>query len=413
MKARIVALATVLDVLVLIGLGLGLFFAPLTLMWAFDDGFATDLMFSWAATVDIWLLGHGVPLYFSLPEDLADSLALGVLSREFGVDVALLGVGLLTALWGYKIGNRQSTQSFPLLVWSLAVGTMAGVSFLVVFFLPEHVIQVGLMDALVRPALFLAAGLAIATWMGPHSSGREAMKKRLPGSVHAVVGSGFIAGLGSLFAILALSAMVVAIMLVVSFGTVISLYEALQPGALGIVALSIAQLVLLPTLIVWAASFLIGPGFTLGVGAVVSVLGTNLQAVPALPILGIIPAQPPAMGLVIIAIPVSIAFVSGFVLRSRLLGKRERLWADIDTTGFFGQPLVQFFVTGVVAGLVAAASGALLADMVSGQMGPGRFQVVGPDPAAVALWLGLEVGIGVFAGALSGSLSRTMTGSGR
>ena len=77
MNARIVSFATVLDIVVLVGLGLGLIFAPLTLIWAFDDGFSTDLLMSWAAAVDIWLLGHGVPLSFTVPPDLADALALG------------------------------------------------------------------------------------------------------------------------------------------------------------------------------------------------------------------------------------------------------------------------------------------------------------------------------------------------
>jgi hypothetical protein len=406
MNARIVALATVLDVLVLMGLGLGLFFAPLTLMWAFDDGFSTDLMFSWAASVDIWLLGHGVPLFFSLPEDLADSLALGMLSRDFVVDVALLGIGLLTLLWGYRMGNRASTERFPFMVWSLAMGTMVGATFLIVYFLPEQVLTINLMDALVRPALFLATGLALATWVGPYSSGREVMKKRLPTGVHTVVGSGFIAGLGSVFALLAVSAVVVAIVLVGSFVTVISLYEALQPGALGIVALSIAQLALLPTLIVWAATFLIGPGFTLGTGAVVSALGTTVQVVPALPILGIIPQAPPALGFGVIAIPVIIAFIAGFALRNRLMGKKTSLFRDIGDTEFFAQPVVQIFLAAVIAGLVAAGTGAFIAELASGQMGPGRFQTVGPDPQAIALWLGLEVGIGAGVGAFAGAVSR-------
>ena len=73
MNARLIALATVLDVVVLMGLGLGLFFAPLTLVWAFDDGFSTDLVASWGIAVDGWMLGHGVPLHFALSPELADS----------------------------------------------------------------------------------------------------------------------------------------------------------------------------------------------------------------------------------------------------------------------------------------------------------------------------------------------------
>ncbi len=113
MNARLNALATVLDVLVLVGLGLGLFFAPLTLVWAFDDGFSTDLLLSWAIAVDGWMLGHGVPLTFTLDETLAQSLSLGAANSVFVVDVALLGVGLLSVLWGYRIGRRSGTRILP------------------------------------------------------------------------------------------------------------------------------------------------------------------------------------------------------------------------------------------------------------------------------------------------------------
>ena len=62
MKARLVLLATILDVVVLAGLGVGIFFAPLTLVWAFSDGFSTQLADSWAVAVQGWFLGHSVPL---------------------------------------------------------------------------------------------------------------------------------------------------------------------------------------------------------------------------------------------------------------------------------------------------------------------------------------------------------------
>lgn len=413
MNARIVALATVLDVVVLMGLGLGLFFAPLTLIWAFDDGFSTDLLFSWAASLDLWLLGHGVPLAFSLPVELADSLSLGSLSREFIVDVALLGVGLLSLLWGYRIGRRESTIRYPLMVWTLSVATMVGATFLLVFFAPAHVVEIQLIDALVRPSLFLAAGLAIATWVGPDSIGKEVLSKNLPEGAFAVVRSSFVAGLGSVFALLTVSAIAVAIVLVASFSRVISLYEALQPGIFGIIALSVAQLALLPTLIVWAATFLVGPGFALGSGAIVSPLGTELQTVPALPILGIIPSNPPAIGIIVVAIPLLLAVVAGLSVRSRLIRDTESLWGDMHTTGFFGQPFVRMFLTAVLSAFVAAALGGFLAEMVSGQMGPGRFAVVGPESSTVALWLGIEVGVGVFLGVLSGSLSSKLALSSR
>jgi len=408
MNARITALATVLDIVVLVGLGLGFFFAPLTLMWAFQDDFSTDLLLSWAASVDIWMLGHGVPLVFTLPPELADSLALGSLSSSFTVDVALLGLGVLSVLWGYRIGSRESTKRYPLLVWFLAVGTMAGLSFAMVFFLPEHVVAIGMMDAVVRPALFLATGLAIATWAGPDAAGTSALDAALPKGLSTVVRAGFAAGLGSVVALVGAAALVVAGLLVVSFSRVISLYEALQPGALGIVSLSIAQLVLLPTLIVWALSWMVGPGFTLGAGALVSPLGTNLQAVPALPLLGIVPNEVPEFAFAIVVLPVVIAFIAGLVVFRRVVGSTgHRVWHDMSTTSFFAQPLIQLVGAAVFAGAVAAGFAGLLAELASGQMGPGRFVLVGPSPEAVALWCGVEVLMGVLLGSFAAALTRS------
>jgi hypothetical protein len=406
MNARFVALATVLDVVVLVGLGVGIFIAPLTLVWAFDDGFSTDLATSWGVAVDGWLLGHGVPLAISVPKDLADSLALGTLGQRFRVDVALLGVALLTVLWGYRIGSREETKRHPLLTWMLSIGVMVALSWMLVLSSPGGIVSIELMDALVRPALFLAAGLALATWAGPNTAGRTLLRERMPTKASAILRSGFAAGMGSLAGMLGVAALTVAGLLVVSWVPVISLYESLQPGAFGIVALSIAQLALLPTVVVWAFSWLVGPGFALGVGAMVSPLGTTLQAVPALPLAGILALDVPAWSLAVMAVPLVVAFTAGLASRTRLLGrKRGGLWRTGDTTSFDEQPLVTILFTALLAAGVAAGAGAILSSLASGGMGPGRFIEVGPDPAQIALWWGVEVLFGVLLGLLSGGLS--------
>jgi len=414
MNARLTALATVLDVVVLVALGVGLFFAPLTLVWAFEDGFSTELAASWGVAVNGWFLGHGVPLVLTIPPSLAQSLGIGTLDSQFQLDVALLGIALLTLLWGYRIGNRDGTKRFPLLTWVLAVGVMVGLSFLLLWSLPVQVVDIDVLDALVRPALFLAAGLALATWAGPDTAGRALMRDVVPGKLSAIVRSGFAAGVGSLAGILGLAAVAVAALVLVSFASVVSLYEALQPGVYGIIALSIAQLAFLPTVVVWAFSWMVGPGFSLGVGAMVSPLGTNLQAVPALPLAGIVPSEVPTFALMIIVVPVVVAFGAGLASRARLVGDtRGGLWQDIQTTRFADQPLVQIGVAAVIAGGVAAGGGAVLAAVTSGQMGPGRFVLVGPDPAQIALWWGLEVFIGVLLGLISGGLRRSAVSAGR
>ena len=214
-------------------------------------------------------------------------------------------------------------------------------------------------------------------------------------------------------AVIGLSAVTVALVLVFSYATVISLYESLQPGVWGLVALTVAQLALLPTLIIWAASVLIGPGFSLGIGALVSPLGTTLQVVPALPILGVIPQDASVIGIVMIAIPVMVAGGAGLAIAQRVIGTTKALWHPITQTPIFQQPLVQLLSVATVAGLVAAGSMAVLADLASGAIGPGRFLEVGPDPSAIALWWGLEVGAGVLIGSVFGALSSLSRNSAR
>jgi hypothetical protein len=281
MNARLNALATVLDVVVLVGLGLGLFFAPLTLVWAFDDGFATDLLLSWAIAVDGWMLGHGVPLTFTLDPLLAQSLSLGDTNSNFVVDVALLGVGLLTLLWGYRIGRRSGTRIYPVSTWFLAVGTLVALSFAMVFFLPAHMVSMELMDALVRPALFLAAGLALATWVGSRAPGGQVLEGVLPEGLLAVLRTGVKAGGASLVGLVGVAALSVAGLVLVSFGTMITLYESLQPGVWGIIVLSMAQLALLPTAIVWSVMWMVGPGFALGNRSLGVSLGIDSSSCPS------------------------------------------------------------------------------------------------------------------------------------
>lgn len=407
MNARLNAFATVLDVVVLVGLGLGLMFAPLTFVWAFDDGFATDLLLSWAIAVDGWMLGHGVPLTFTLDPTLAQSLSLGESSSTFVVDIALLGLGLITLLWGYRIGRRSGTRIYPVSTWFVAVGTLVALSFVMVFFLPAHMVTMELMDALVRPALFLAAGLALATWVGSRAPGGRVLEGALPETLLAVMRTGVKTAGASVLGLVALASLAIAGLVLWSFGTMIVLYESLQPGVWGIITLSIAQLALLPTAIIWGAMWMVGPGFALGTGALVSPLGTTVQAVPALPLLGVIPSTPPMGAIMIVAVPLAVSFIAGVAATTMLLGNNPGdLWRNVGDTEFHHQPLVQILAASAVAGALGSFAGFVLASMTSGSAGPGRFQNVGADPAQIALWWGLEIFVGVLLGLLSGALGR-------
>ncbi|MFT2690903.1 DUF6350 family protein [Clavibacter zhangzhiyongii] len=160
----------------------------------------------------------------------------------------------------------------------------------------------GVAPALVRgavlPTLVLALGLLIGgiarvdraragSWWGSLSSGRAAAAirggardalDRLPEGAASVAATALRGGAAAAFAVVAFSAVVVAVLLGLQYATVITLYETLQTGIVGGVALTLGQLALLPNLVLWASSWLIGPGFALGTGSSVSPLGTSRSA---------------------------------------------------------------------------------------------------------------------------------------
>jgi len=243
--------------------------------------------------------------------------------------------------------------------------------------------------------------------VGSRAPGGQVLEGVLPEGLLAVLRTGVKAGGASLVGLVGVAALSVAGLVLASFGTMINLYESLQPGVWGIIVLSMAQLALLPTAIVWSVMWLVGPGFALGTGALVSPLGSTLQAVPALPILGIIPANPPAGAVMVIAIPLAVSFIAGVAATAILLGEKPgSLWRSVQSTEIHQQPLLRIIAASALAGAFGAFGGFLLAAMTSGAAGPGRFQNVGADPGQIALWWGVEIFVGVLLGLVSGALGR-------
>ena len=145
--------------------------------------------------------------------------------------------------------------------------------------------------------------------------------------------------------------------------------DALGTDVFGGAMLAVAQLGLLPNLVVWAVSWLTGTGFAVGAGTMFApdrVLGGPM---PALPLLGALPTQ--AGGLLTWA-PVVVVVVGASRRSCCTVGcrrtRRGSRWPPWS---------LRPCVAGVVAGALAALSG--------GPAGPGRMAVVGPAPLRVAL----------------------------
>jgi hypothetical protein len=394
MNARLAALLTALETLVVVGIGVGIFFAPLSLVWAIDDQFSTDLLTYWRVSADFWMIGHGVPVSVSLTDDVAQSLGLAQSQRNFILSAAPLGPAVLTLWWGFRMGRRDLMIDYPIVVWLVGLITLAGLSYGIHASAHHVMATADVVEATLRPSLFLAAGLIIASWTSKWSQGRQWLQSSLSESAWGVLSAGVKAGIGAAFGLLGIAGMVFAGMLLFSYATVVGLFESLGPSVIGLIVLFLGQLAFVPSLVVFVSSWLVGPGFSLGTAAQFSPLGTDIQALPALPILAALPTNPDSIGFTIIAIPVLAALAAGALAEREI--HRGTPKASVSMSP--GRQTAAVFGSSVIATAIGVLIVAVPASLASGALGPGRFQMVGIDLPQLVLWWGVELFAGVVLG---------------
>ena len=143
-----------------------------------------------------------------------------------------------------------------------------------------------------------------------------------------------------------------------------ALYEALQPGVAGGIALLLLQLAFAPNAMVWSASYALGSGFSFGAGSVIAPAGTQLGMVPAIPLLGALPS--PGPGDLMQLWWLASGAVAGAIACWVVLG-----WRTIPRFD-------QASLTGGGCGLLAGAVFAGLAWAASGDLGTLRLAGLGP-----------------------------------
>lgn len=365
-------------------IGVAIPLVPLTLVWAIQFGFAPSYEIFWRGSVDVWLIGHGVDTTFRLDPATAASLGVAGADRPVLITIALLGFALLTALLGVRAGARIA-QTGHVILGSAVLVLAGGAAAFAATVSALHVdARPSLWQGTLLPTLALALGAAVGILQA-----RRPRPARLDPVLRAAVGGALRAGVAAVALTLGVSAIVVALLIVGHYGELIRLYEALHTGVVGGLALTLGQLALLPDVVVWAASWFVGPGFALGTGSHVSPLGTAVGPVPAIPLLGAIPTEELAYGFVGILVPVVAGFLAGAASRPAL----NRAFDEFD-----GPRWPAILTTGLGAGAVGGLLLGLLAWAASGAAGPGRLVQVGPDPGAVALVSALEIGLAALVG---------------
>jgi uncharacterized protein DUF6350 len=167
----------------------------------------------------------------------------------------------------------------------------------------------------------------------------------------------------------------------------ISVYHTGVAGQAGITLLSLAYGA---NAAVWAAAYLLGPGFALGTGSEVGLTDVMVGKLPALPLLAGVPDGPMgAAGAVLLAVPVAAGIAAGWLLVLRM--RRDEPGAVLPWARVLGSGALAGPAAGVLMGVVCQASG--------GPLGDGRLATIGPDPWQVALVATAVVAVSVAIGA--------------
>jgi Family of unknown function (DUF6350) len=290
------------------------------------------------------------------------------------VPLGLLAVPAYALYRSGRWAGRASVDALPAAVAATATLTAAYVTAVAVVTSLTSDARLG---AEVRSVVLGSMVVAlVAGGAGVISGGRlwSALADLVPESVPQVL-RGAVAGLAVL---LGGGALLLTASMVWHFDRVLGITRALQAGAFGGLLLLVLGLLCVPTGVVWAAAYAVGPGFALGIGTTVAPAGVALGPVPAFPLIGGLPATGPAptVSLVALGVPLVAGLVVGVLAARR----------PAETSG---QTVTEALAAGVLAGLLLG----VLAWLSSGSLGAVRMSELGPDGFKVGAVAALEVGV--------------------
>lgn len=347
------------------GIGLVVVTLVVLLAWATDSRSAASTAEALRVAGQGWLLAHHVPLAVEggrvgfVPGGLA-LLPVLLLARA-GAGLARLGAVTRRR----DLGPVAACLALPYAACAGVVALLART---------EAVAPSPVLAALAAGLLALLAG-------GAGAAARAGLLPALAGSLRSWLREALRGGLLAAGTVVGAAALLAGGALALSLGQATALAREVAPGLGGSVGLSLLGLAVVPNAVVWSAAYLAGPGFALGAGTSVTVTGTVVAHLPALPVLAALPDPGPAPRATLLALLVPVA---AGALTGRSLLRRGR-----------GTPLPEQRRRAVAAAVTAGLALAVLALLSGGPVGPG-LTPVGPSP-----WqLGAAVTAEVAGGAL-------------
>lgn len=355
--------------------------------WLITGGFQTtlvDVPFTIAAAV--WALGLGGGVGVAISPGTYPALGIAE-PFVFVVSIAPLVFTAFIAWMAWRVGDRLSNEDAP---WAGLAGSVVSfglASWLSIAFATADPFRIDVQGAVTVGTLVWAVALLVGVRIWDYLPWSSWIGDRLDEVAHIALRSVRIAA-GLVVGTIGLATLFLIIALVTSMGRVIGLTEALQLDVAGVIGVGLLQLAYLPTLIIWAVGWVLGPGIQLGEGSIATLGGTDAGPLPIVPLLGMLPEGSSPYLWSVVALPVLLAAVIALIARSRDEGIDDRVWWER-------------LLVPIIGALVAAGALALLAQLSRGAIGPERLTEFGPQPGWVFL---VAFGVFVIGGAIGAYL---------
>jgi len=341
-----------------VGLGILIIAVPVALVWVFitGDGIAAGLR----AGVTLWLGAQSVPVTIS---------GVGISLLPWGLGLVLLLVMSSVAKWTVRIAgltavHRRQVMGLSVVAAVVYAGLAAGLCAL------------GTSGAAL-PARAACTGVFVLIVWWWSAAGRTGVRQEAVANLPEHVRIGLRASIPTLGLLVGAATLVLAVSLVVHHTEFTSMLTA-PSDALGIVSLGLLMIGYLPVALSWSLAYLLGPGFTISAGVVVSPLSHSAADVtlPAMPWLAGVPT---GGGVLTMLLLLPVGLIAGLVIVRRL--RSVARWQS-RALGVG----VAAVTTGVIVGLACRLS--------AGAAGTDRLAFIGPNSIVAALVTILVVAVG-------------------
>lgn len=334
-----------------------------------DAGAHGDTTDALRVGADAWLVGHGSHLELT-------GLPIGITP---------LGLTMGLVLGAYRGGRRAARHAAEVTddrVLGGGVATFVGAYVVVAVMVSVLATGAGATPGLGRAVLgaVLIAGFAGGFGMAVGSDRYDVWLAMVPPWAREV---GVAAVTGALV-LIAAGAVLVGLSLLGSLNEASAVLSSLDLSAGDALTLTVVTALLAPNLALLGSAYLLGPGFAVGTGTVVSPTSVSLGAVPAFPVLAALPDEGPTPGWLVLVIGVPVLAAAYGVL----------------ATGGRALPYDLAAIRGAAAGLLAGVLIALAISLAGGALGTGRLTDLGAPTAEVLVFATGTMSVGGLLGGL-------------